>query len=123
MISPHLKPSCLISHPSPLVQTGSVHAGELTAVFGKLSSLRTNDFQSRWVSFITNLDPNYPGLPRWETYGPEDGQVLEFKDWGSSRTIPDTFRSDGMNFIIQNLKNFRLIAPWAYFFSRFNSRS
>ncbi|KAH9816610.1 putative carotenoid ester lipase precursor [Melampsora americana] len=90
---------------------GSVHANELTSVFGKISGARTNDFQSRWISFVNTLDPNSPGLPRWERYGAEGGQVLEFNDLGSSGTIPDDFREDGTNFLIENIKDLRIIAP------------
>ncbi|EGG06827.1 putative carotenoid ester lipase precursor [Melampsora larici-populina 98AG31] len=90
---------------------GSAHASELTAVFGQMPGPRTNDFQSRWISFVNALDPNSAGLPRWERYGSGGGQVLEFKDLGSSGTIPDDFRADGTNFVIENMKALRIIAP------------
>ncbi|EGF99072.1 lipase [Melampsora larici-populina 98AG31] len=95
---------------------GSTHTVELLSTFGIIPGPRADDFQSRWIAFANNLDPNVPGLPRWENYGGPSGtddfkgNVLQFQSSGSTGTIPDDFRSTQINYYLDNLKTFRLIS-------------
>ncbi|EGF99071.1 lipase [Melampsora larici-populina 98AG31] len=95
---------------------GSTHTVELLSTFGISQGPRTDDFQSRWIAFANNLDPNVPGLPRWERYGGVNGtddfrgNVLQFESSGSTGTIPDDFRSTQINYYLDNLKSFRLLS-------------
>ncbi|MBW0500116.1 hypothetical protein O181_039831 [Austropuccinia psidii MF-1] len=44
---------------------GAFHSSEIPALFGLVPGNRKEDYQTRWIAFANNLDPNYPGLPRW----------------------------------------------------------
>lgn len=61
---------------------GGFHATDLVNTFGLLKSKMTTEILSRWVSFITDLDPNprLEGLEliHWPKYG-SDGKVLFFE--------------------------------------------
>ncbi|KAH9808343.1 lipase [Melampsora americana] len=95
---------------------GSTHTVELLSTFGIIPGPRADDFQSRWIAFANNLDPNVPGLPRWEKYGGVSGtddfkgNVLQFQSSGSTGTISDDFRSTQINYYLDNIKTFTLIS-------------
>jgi para-nitrobenzyl esterase len=65
---------------------GAFHAGELLYVFDNLHAhpwliddadrALARLASSYWVNFVTNGDPNGPGLPRWPSYRSEGGPVM-----------------------------------------------
>ncbi|KAH9816164.1 lipase [Melampsora americana] len=81
---------------------GSFHLSELLSVFGFTKTSRTNDFQSRWISFTNDLNPNVNGLPYWSKYGDGKGRLMRFGLLGSERMINDDFREDGIGFLAEN---------------------
>lgn len=95
---------------------GSTHAIELLSTFNIIPGPRADDFQARWISFANTLDPNVEGLPKWEKYGGLNGtddfkgNILQFESNGSTGTISDDFRSNQINYYLDNLKTFRLLS-------------
>ncbi|KAG0150341.1 hypothetical protein CROQUDRAFT_104434 [Cronartium quercuum f. sp. fusiforme G11] len=81
---------------------GSFHTSELLAVFGFVKSLRSHDYQSRWITFAYDLDPNVPGLPHWSRYGKGKGQLMRFGPHGSQRMCPDDYREEAIGFFADN---------------------
>ena len=58
------------------------------------------------VRFVNTLDPNDPtresGSVDWPAYTQEDPQLLVFQEGPTTlATIPDTFRKEAMDFVMQ----------------------
>jgi para-nitrobenzyl esterase len=89
---------------------GAPHGEDLAYAFnnvGKVDALRASDtfhdaqpeaydlkladmMSSYWVNFAKTLDPNGPGLPRWEAFDPsKSDQVMELGDKVGMRAHPD----------------------------------
>jgi para-nitrobenzyl esterase len=89
---------------------GAPHGEDLAYAFnnvGKVDALRASDtfhdaqpeaydlkladmMSSYWVNFAKTLDPNGPGLPRWEAFNPsKSDQVMELGDKVGMRAHPD----------------------------------
>jgi para-nitrobenzyl esterase len=44
---------------------------------------------SYWVNFARSGDPNGPGQPRWEAYGPEQEQAMILDTLSTLQILPD----------------------------------
>ena len=116
-LSPVAKlPNCsllaIASHPSPLymymftwrspVNKGSVHGHELKFCFNTLhhaanelpqpteADLRLADTMSSvWAQFAHNGNPNIDGLPEWQPYTKENGEMMVFDYQCAIRNNPD----------------------------------
>lgn len=84
------------------VRVGAFHASELPATAGLVPGHRAHDYQARWISFANTLNPNFPGLPHWETY--EGRKVLGIDKEGSIGMEPDDFRSREMDYYLGFVK-------------------
>jgi para-nitrobenzyl esterase len=82
------------------LQTGAPHGGEVSYVFGTLSSGRggaptpedlavSRMAQGYWVNFARTGDPNGVGLPVWPRHDPAKDLMFEFKPDGSAGAVPD----------------------------------
>ncbi|KAG0140188.1 hypothetical protein CROQUDRAFT_53660, partial [Cronartium quercuum f. sp. fusiforme G11] len=85
---------------------GAFHASELPAVAGLVPGHRSHDYQARWISFAYKLDPNFPGLPHWETYKSRKSLVMDKN--GSVGMEPDDFRVQEIDYYIANMDNLTL---------------
>jgi carboxylesterase type B len=60
------------------------------------------EYQTRWIAFANNLDPNYSGLSQWPTYD-KGAQNLIIDKHGAAGVASDDFRSDAIEFYLSNL--------------------
>ncbi|MBW0479225.1 hypothetical protein O181_018940 [Austropuccinia psidii MF-1] len=89
---------------------GSFHASELPALFGFIPGIRKEEYQTRWIAFANNLDPNYPGLHQWTTY--DKGNLnLVIENNGSKAMEPDDFRSEAIDYYLNNIDDMTLKYP------------
>lgn len=66
---------------------------------------RSNEYQSRILSFVYTHDPNPKGmnLTDWPQYGTK-GKMLEFNDQGASpKPVLDTFRREAIAYYMENI--------------------
>lgn len=100
---------------------GAFHGSDLPALFGLLPGARKEEYQTRWISFANNLDPNHPGLTRWPNYydPPRSGgdgidsrlgKLLVFESSGATGTIPDDYRSQAIDFYLDHLSELTFIS-------------
>jgi para-nitrobenzyl esterase len=79
---------------------GAVHASERQYVFdtlgaspwpvGKQDPMIAAQMSRYWTNFARTGDPNGDGLPRWESFGKQPGQLLDFGPAGAAFVpIPD----------------------------------
>ncbi|KAI1784678.1 carotenoid ester lipase precursor [Ganoderma leucocontextum] len=75
---------------------GATHTTELPNVFGG------GDMTDFLVRFVNTLDPNGGPEIHWPEYSPESPQLLGFVEGTPNlTTIPDTFRKEAMDFVMQ----------------------
>lgn len=86
------------------VRLGAFHASELPAVVGLIPGGRKDDYQTRWIAFAHNLDPNFDGLVRWEKY--DTGKSLIIDKKGSTGMEPDDFRQEAIEYYLKNIDSF-----------------
>ncbi|KAA1126738.1 hypothetical protein PGTUg99_011762 [Puccinia graminis f. sp. tritici] len=81
---------------------GAFHASDLPALFGLIPGGQQKEYQTRWIAFANNLDPNYPGLSQWPTYD-KGAQNLIIDKHGAAGVASDDFRSDAIEFYLSNI--------------------
>ncbi|PLW12849.1 hypothetical protein PCANC_19196 [Puccinia coronata f. sp. avenae] len=81
---------------------GAFHASDLPALFGLLPGGQQREYQTRWIAFANNLDPNYPGLSHWPTYD-KGARNLIIDKHGAKDTSADTFRAEPIDFFLNNI--------------------
>ncbi|POW22247.1 hypothetical protein PSHT_01579 [Puccinia striiformis] len=69
---------------------GAFHASDLPALFGFIPGGQQKEYQTRWIAFANNLNPNHPGLSEWPTYD-KGGQNLIIDQHGADGVKPDDF--------------------------------
>jgi len=75
-----------INKTEALVASDTFHNAKPDAYDTKLADM----VSSYWVNFAKNLDPNGPGLPRWDLFqASKSDQVMELGDKVSMRSHPD----------------------------------
>jgi para-nitrobenzyl esterase len=90
---------------------GAYHTGEIAYAFDSLAKLnppwRPADYRladimsSYWVNFLTNGDPNGPGLPKWPVYSDVAKPVIELGD--PVRAIPPVLSKAKIEFWTEQL--------------------
>lgn len=75
-----------INKTEALVASDTFHNAKPEAYDTKLADM----VSSYWVNFAGNLDPNGPGLPRWDAFqAAKSDQVMELGDKAGMRSHPD----------------------------------
>jgi para-nitrobenzyl esterase len=84
---------------TPETQFGAFHTGEVVYAYDNLHTLDrpweavdqqiADLMSSYWVNFARSGDPNGPGLPRWEAYGPEQEQAMILDTLSTLQILPD----------------------------------
>jgi len=87
---------------------GTFHGSDILQVFfGILPNYASAAFHAYYLSFVNDLDPNkgnlYSEWPLWK----DNQQLLNMYPLGST-LIPDTFRSDTVEFIGNNVGSLRI---------------
>lgn len=88
-----------------VLSPGSYQGQETVSLLRPPSAGRSNEYQSRVLSFLYTQDPNPKGmkLAVWPKYG-STGEMLEFNDQGvAPRPVIDSFRKQGISYYIQNI--------------------
>ncbi|KIJ65542.1 hypothetical protein HYDPIDRAFT_110642 [Hydnomerulius pinastri MD-312] len=73
---------------------GSYQGSDLPDVFGP------GDMTDYLVRFVNNLDPNGNTNIQWPQWSTESPNILTFQDGGKQDIKQDTFRQDGINFLM-----------------------
>ncbi|KAH9443051.1 hypothetical protein MJO28_014386 [Puccinia striiformis f. sp. tritici] len=81
---------------------GAFHASDLPALFGFIPGGQQKEYQTRWIAFANNLNPNHPGLSEWPTYD-KGGQNLIIDQHGADGVKPDDFRKEAIEFYLSNI--------------------
>ncbi len=92
---------------------GAYHTGEIAYAFDSLAKLnppwRPADYRladimsSYWVNFVSQGDPNGPGLPKWPVYGEVAEPVMELGD--PVRAIPPVLSKAKIDFWTEHLSS------------------
>ncbi|OAV95289.1 hypothetical protein PTTG_26704 [Puccinia triticina 1-1 BBBD Race 1] len=81
---------------------GAFHGLDLLALLGLVPGGQKKEYQTRWIAFVNNLNPNHPGLAEWPTYD-KGTQNLVIDKHGADGAALDDFRSEAIEFYLSNL--------------------
>ncbi|KAF9531109.1 esterase 1 [Crepidotus variabilis] len=109
--------SYLFTQPTPNAppSLGVFHSSEIAYVYGKPTDTTASGLAlsaaivDYWMSFVTSLDPNDgkgSNRTQWPQYTPQNEVLLQLNA-NDTKTIPDTYRQEQIDFINSNPPSFR----------------